>query len=271
MKQGVFAELVSPTIENYGEQYPELKDQEQLIKEVIQEEEARFRETLAKGLQEFEKLSGKGISGKEAFDLYQSYGFPFEVTLDLAREKGFAVDEKGFQEEFKRHQEVSRAGLEKKFRGGLADTKEETVRLHTANHLLLAALRQVLGNHVHQRGSNITSERIRLDFSHPQKATSEELQRVEELVNEKIQEGLGMIKREMPKEEAQKLGAEMEFGVKYGDIVSVYFAEDEKGNIFSKEFCGGPNVKNTKELGRFRIVKEEAVAAGVRRLRAVVE
>lgn len=271
MKQGVFAELVSPAIENYGEQYPEIKEQEQLIKETIQKEEVRFRETLAKGLKEFEKLSGKGISGYEAFNLYQSYGFPLDVTLELAKEKNIEVDRDGFQQEFQKHQEVSRTGAAGRFKGGLADASVETTRLHTANHLLLAALRQVLGEHVHQRGSNITAERIRLDFSHPQKAAPEELKKVEELVNEKIQEGLGMIKREMSKEEAQKLGAEMEFGIKYGDVVSVYFAEDEKGNVFSKEFCGGPHVKNTSELGKFKILKEEAVSAGIRRIRAVLD
>jgi len=271
MKQGMFGELALPIIESYGDQYPELRRNENLMKETIQKEEARFRETLANGLKEFAKLSHKGISGKEAFDLYQSYGFPFEVTLDLAREKGVAVDEKGFQDELKRHQEISRAGVEKKFRGGLADTKKETVRLHTAHHLLLAALRQVLGSHVHQRGSNITAERLRIDFSHPAKMTVKETKQVEDLVNQKIQEHLDMVRKEMPKEEAMKLGAEMEFGVKYGDVVSVYVAQDKEGNVFSKEFCGGPHVTNTGELGHFKIVKEEAVSAGIRRLRAVLE
>ena len=271
MKQGMFGELALPIIESYGDQYPELRRNENLMKETIQKEEARFRETLANGLKEFAKLSHKGISGKEAFDLYQSYGFPLEVTLDLAREKGVAVDEKGFQDELKRHQEISRAGVEKKFRGGLADTKKETVRLHTAHHLLLAALRQVLGSHVHQRGSNITAERLRIDFSHPAKMTVKETKQVEDLVNQKIQEHLDMVRKEMPKEEAMKLGAEMEFGVKYGDVVSVYVAQDKEGNVFSKEFCGGPHVTNTGELGHFKIVKEEAVSAGIRRLRAVLE
>jgi len=271
MEQGRFAELVDPVIENYGDQYPEIATQKKLIMETIQKEESRFRETLANGLREFEKLSSNNISGREAFNLYQSYGFPLEVTLDLAKEKGIEVDEKGFQEQLKKHQEVSRAGVEKKFRGGLADTKEETVRLHTAHHLLLAALRQILGDHVHQRGSNITAERLRIDFSHPQKMTAEELQQVEDLVNQKIQENLDMIRKEMPNEEAMKLGAEMEFGVKYGDMVSVYVAQDKEGTIFSKEFCGGPHVEHTGELGTFKIIKEEAVSAGIRRIRAVLE
>ncbi len=271
MKQGMFAELALPIVESYADQYPELRQHETLIKETIQKEEVRFRETLANGLKEFEKISTRGISGREAFDLYQSYGFPLEVTLDLAREKGIEVDEKRFQDELKHHQEVSRAGVEKKFKGGLADTKEETVRLHTAHHLLLAALRQVLGDHVHQRGSNITAERLRIDFSHPAKMTPEEIKQAEDLVNQKIQEHLDMIRKEMPKEEAMKLGAEMEFGVKYGDVVSVYVAQDKQGNVFSKEFCGGPHVANTGELNHFKIIKEEAVSAGIRRLRAVLD
>jgi len=271
MKRGMFAELALPIIESYADQYPELRQNKNLIKETIRREEARFRETLAYGLKEFAKLSHKGISGKEAFDLYQSYGFPLEVTLDLAREKGVVVDEKGFEEQLKRHQEISRAGVEKKFRGGLADTKKETVRLHTAHHLLLAALRQVLGEHVHQRGSNITAERLRIDFSHPAKMTPEGIQQVEDLVNQKIQAHLDMIRKEMPKEEAMKLGAEMEFGVKYGDVVSVYVAQDTGSNAFSKEFCGGPHVQNTGELSHFKIIKEEAVSSGIRRIRAVLE
>ncbi|MBI2098330.1 MAG: alanine--tRNA ligase [Candidatus Wildermuthbacteria bacterium] len=271
MKQGKFAELALPVIESYADHYSELHEYEALIKETIQKEESRFRETLANGLREFEKLSQEDISARDAFNLYQSYGFPLEVTVDLSKEKGIEVDEKGFAEEFKKHQEISRAGAEKKFKGGLADTKEETVRLHTAHHLLLAALRQVLGIHVHQRGSNITSERLRIDFSHPQKMATEELKQVEDLVNQKIAENLDMIRKEMPKEEAMKLGAEMEFGVKYGDMVSVYMAQDQQGNVFSKEFCGGPHAEGTGELGHFKILKEEAVSAGIRRIRAVLE
>ena len=271
MEQGKFAELSGPVIENYKNQYPELELHRTLIIETIQKEENRFRETLANGLKEFEKLSDNNISGREAFNLYQSYGFPLEVTLDLAREKGTTVDENGFREELKKHREISRAGAEKKFKGGLADTKEETVRLHTAHHLLLAALRQVLGDHVHQRGSNITAERLRIDFSHPAKVTPEELKQIEDLVNQKIAENLDMIRKEMPKEEAMQMGAEMEFGVKYGDVVSVYVAQDIQGNAFSKEFCGGPHVEHTAELGHFKITKEESVSSGIRRLRAILE
>ena len=241
------------------------------IKKNIQEEEERFRVTLQKGLKEFEKISANNISGKKAFDLYQSYGFPLDITLELAKEKGVTVDTASFEQEFTKHQEISRTSAVGRFKGGLADASYETTKLHTANHLLLAALRVVLGDHVHQRGSNITAERIRLDFSHPQKVGLEQLQQIEELVNTKIQGGLDMIREEMPQEEAMKLGAEMEFGVKYGDIVSVYIAKDTKGNTFSKEFCGGPHVKNTSELGGFKIIKEEATSDGVRRIRAVLE
>lgn len=271
MGEGNLALLVDPLLASYQEAYPEVAELRGEIVEHIKEEEERFRITLQKGLKEFEKVSRNNISGKEAFDLYQTFGFPLDVTLELAREKGINVDTVSFEQEFAKHQEVSRTAASGRFKGGLADASYETTKLHTANHLLLAALRRVLGEYVHQRGSNITAERIRLDFSHGQKMIPEEIQQVEDLVNEKIQEGLDMVRKEMPKEEAMNLGAEMEFGVKYGDLVSVYLAQDQKGNVFSKEFCGGPHVENTSELGRFKIVKEEAVSAGVRRIRAVLE
>ena len=271
IEEGNLALLVDPSLVAYQGVYPEVVERREEIVQHIQEEEKRFRITLQNGLKEFEKLSGNNISGKEAFDLYQTYGFPLDVTLELAREKGVTVDTASFQREFLTHQEVSRTAAAGRFKGGLADTYYETTRLHTANHLLLAALRKVLGNDVHQRGSNITAERIRLDFSHGQKMTLEEIQQVEDLTNEKIQAGLDMVREEMPREKAVKLGAEMEFGIKYGDTVSVYVAQDKKGNVFSKEFCGGPHVQNTLELGKFKIVKEEAISAGVRRIRAVLE
>ena len=271
MEEGNLALFVDPLLAAYQKVYPEVAERREEIVQHIQEEEKRFRITLQNGLKEFEKLSGNNISGKEAFDLYQTYGFPLDVTLELAREKGVTVDTTSFEQEFLKHQEVSRTAAAGRFKGGLADTSYETTKLHTTNHLLLAALRKVLGQNVHQRGSNITAERIRLDFSHGQKMTPEEIQQVEDLTNEKIQEGLDMVRKEMSKEEAVKLGAEMEFGIKYGDVVSVYVAQDKKGNVFSKEFCGGPHVKSTSELGKFRVVKEEAVSAGVRRIRAVLE
>lgn len=271
MKEGALALLVEPLIAAYEGSYLELEDQKEEIKKNIQEEEERFRLTLKKGLKEFEKISSRNITGKEAFDLYQTYGFPLDITLELAKEKGVLVDTISFQEEFAAHQEISRTAAAGKFKGGLADASYATTKLHTANHLLLAALREVLGDHVHQRGSNITQERIRLDFSHPQKVTPEQVQEVENLVNVKIQKNLEMVKEEMTKEEAVKLGAEMEFGIKYGDIVSVYVLKDEKGNAFSKEFCGGPHVQNTSELSQFEIIKEEAVSTGIRRIRAVLK
>lgn len=270
---GVLESGIVEVIEAYKDSYPDLnKKREDILKEALAEE-GRFRKTLVTGIKLFEqaKSAANGISGVDAFLLFTTHGFPFELTEELAKERGLELDVKGFKEEMAKHQEISKAGVEQKFKGGLADTKEETVRLHTAHHLLLAALQRVLGPNVKQRGSNITSERLRIDFSHPQKVTPEELKRVEDIVNEKIKEHLSMTRREMSKEEAEKIGAEMEFGVKYGEMVSVYFLEDNKGSIFSKEFCGGPHVANTSELGHFKILKEEAVSAGVRRIKAVLE
>ena len=262
--------LTDTVIRTYESAYPELVEAQEKIREVFVQEEARFMITLKSG-EKIYATFGSHISGQEAFMLFTTHGFPIELTLDLAQRDHKTVDIAGFQEFMKQHQELSRTAAAGRFKGGLADTQEKTVRLHTAHHLLLAALQDVLGEHVKQRGSNITAERLRIDFSHGQKLTQEELLKVESLVREKIQEGLDMQRLEMKKEEALKLGAQMEFGVKYGDVVSVYLAKDREGNVFSKEFCGGPHVHNTKELGRFRIVKEEAVAAGVRRIRAVLE
>ncbi|MBI2124040.1 MAG: alanine--tRNA ligase [Candidatus Wildermuthbacteria bacterium] len=285
--------------ESYQETYQNLFNSIKVIQSAFEEEEMRFMRTLKRGLQELEKLIQRkdqeiqyakrvrsdfgsrssdfinAISGKEAFDIYQTYGFPLELINEQLASHALFVHQGEFEEEFKKefekHKELSRTASAGRFKGGLADTKTETIRLHTAHHLLLAALQHILGDHVKQKGSNITAERLRIDFSHPAKLTQDELQQVENLVNEKIQESLDMVRVEMKKEEALKIGAQMEFGVKYGDVVSVYFAKDQKGDMFSKEFCGGPHVHNTKELGRFRIIKEEAVAAGIRRIRAVLE
>ena len=253
-------------ISEYKGAYPEMNHD---ILAVMKEEREKFELTLENGLREFEKL--EIIDGKEAFKLYASYGFPLELTKELALEKGIEINEDDFDSEFKKHQEISRTAAAGKFKGGLADTKEETIKLHTAHHLLLAALQKVLGTHVKQKGSNINSDRLRIDFVHPQKMTKEEIEAVEKIVNDKIEEGLKVIKREMSKEEAEKIGAEMEFGGKYDDTVSVYFIEDEKGNVFSKEFCGGPHVNNTSELGSFKIKKEQSSSAGVRRIKAILE
>ena len=271
--QGNLALLVDPLINAYEGAYPELVEQREKIVQNIQEEEQKFRTTLEVGLKttSLVHLSQASFTAKNSFLLFQSLGIPKDIIRDLAKERGFSFDEEGFDQEFKKHQEVSRTAIAGRFKGGLADASYETTKLHTANHLVLAALRCVLGEHVHQRGSNITAERIRLDFSHPQKVAPEQLQEVENLVNQKIEESLDMMREEMPKKDAMKLGAEMEFGVKYGDVVSVYSAKNKKGEAFSKEFCGGPHVKNTLELGNFKIIKEEANSAGVRRIRAVLK
>lgn len=238
------------------------------IKNTLITEIDKFKKTLEKGLKEFEK-------GIEPFILFTTYGFPLELTLELAKEKGIKVDVEDFNNKMAEHQKLSQTASGGMFKGGLADHDPKTIRLHTAHHLLLAALKKVLGEEVKQRGSNITHERLRLDFAFGRKLTDEEKKKVEDLVNEKIKEGLNVVRKEMPKAEAEKLGAEMEFGAKYGDMVSVYFigpltslGTTEKA--FSVEFCGGPHVSNTSELGYFKIQKEEAVSAGTRRIKAVL-
>lgn len=259
--------LAEMVVKEYGDYYAELRQNKELVFTELQKEEQKFAQTLEKGLKEFEKMAAKGdISGKEAFLLFQSYGFPLEMTEELADEKKVKVDVEGFLAEFQKHQELSRKGAEQKFKGGLADLSAETVRLHTATHLLNEALRKVIDPKIKQRGSNITPERLRFDFSFDRKLTSEEIRKIEDEVNRVIKKQLPVVCKEMTKEQAVKIGAEMEFGQKYPDKVTVYFIGD-----YSKEFCGGPHVKNTKEVGKFKIVKEEACSAGVRRIKAVVE
>jgi alanyl-tRNA synthetase len=256
-------------IQQFGDFYGELKEQRDFVFEELKKEEEKFRSTLEKGLKEFEKLGD--ISGKAAFDLYQSYGFPFEITKELAKEKGKKIDEEGFNEELKKHQELSRTASAGMFKGGLQDSGEQTARLHTATHLLLSALRKVLGHSVYQKGSNITPERLRFDFSYPEKMTTAQIMEVEATVNAQIQANLQMVREEMSLEEAKKINAMGVFGSKYGDRVTVYSAIDDQGRIFSREICGGPHAKNTLDLGHFRIQKEEASSAGVRRIKAVLE
>jgi len=265
MEPSFMLKIAKIVVENYKEAYPELVKKENEIISEIKAEEERFEKTLREGLRQFEKFAVHGISGHDAFILFSTYGFPFEETLEVAKEKGIKVDEKGFKEEFKRHQEVSRAGMEKKFKGGLSGTSPEETRLHTATHLLHKALREVLGEHVSQRGSNITPERLRFDFSHPGKMTPEELKKVEALVNQKISEGLPITVEEMTVDEAREKGAIGVFGSKYGERVKVYSV-----GTFSKEICGGPHALNTSELGHFKIKKEEATSAGVRRIKAIL-
>ena len=263
--------LIAPVAVIYGESYPEITDNQARIEQIITEEEKKFRETLVRGLREFEKLANKGdISGHDAFTLFTSYGFPIDMTQDLTEEQGLSIDLSTFEEEMKKHQELSRAGSEQKFKGGLGDTSDMSVKYHTATHLLHQALRDVLGDHVTQKGSNITPERLRFDFAHDTKMTSEQKEEVEKIVNEKIQASLPVTYADMPKEEAEKSGALHFFGEKYGDIVRVYTIGSTT-EAYSKEFCGGPHVENTNELGTFKIKKEEASSAGVRRIKAILE
>ena len=267
IKDKFTSKIARIVIEIYKEDYPELLLNKDVIVNELDEEEERFTKTLETGLKQFDKIAKeKSISGKDAFILFSSYGFPFEMTEELAKERNIKINKKGFDEEFKKHQELSRTASEGTFKGGLADASYENAKLHTATHLLHAALRKLLGEKVQQKGSNITPERLRFDFSFDRKLTDIEIKKVEEMVNEKIKEGIPVIKRISSPEEAKAEGALAFFGHKYGDKVSVY---DIKG--FSKEICMGPHVENTKELGKFKIVKEEAIAAGVRRIKAVLE
>lgn len=271
--QDIFCGKVAASyISAYEKSYPQLVAKQDTILEAMEEEEKKFRKTLHDGLKIFERIAkGKNaastLSGEETFNLYQTYGFPFELTEELAAERNIAVDTVGFQKELVSHQEKSRLGAEQKFSGGLADHSEKCVQYHTATHLLQQALRRVLGEHVLQRGSNITNERLRFDFSHQRKMTKEEIAAVEKLVNEQIEAALPVEWKILPIEEAEKLGAIGLFEEKYGDNVKVYKIGD-----FSLEFCGGPHVENTSNLvGRFKILKEEACSAGVRRIKAVLQ
>ena len=254
-------------LDKYQNYYKELVDNREIVLEVLRNEKNKFSKTIEKGLREFEKVTrdGKDIDGETAFHLFDTYGFPLELTVELASERNLKVDEEGFVTKFKEHQEKSRTASAGKFKGGLAGNSEVETKYHTATHLLNAALKLVVGPDVHQKGSNITDERMRFDFSCDHKLTDEEKQRAEELVNEWINEGLDVVVEEMPKEEAIKSGAECMFIEKYPDIVTVYSI----GTV-SKELCGGPHVNNTRELGKFKIKKEESSSSGVRRIKAVL-
>ncbi len=261
-------DVARDVIRMYSDDYPHLKKKENSIFAELSAEYERFAHTLVKGLGMFNKMAEKGkrMNGEDAFLLFQSYGFPLEMTEELAAERGIKVDTAGFKREYERHQEVSRVGAEQKFKGGLADTSEQSTKLHTATHLLHQALRDVLGDSVEQRGSNITVERLRFDFSFGRKMAPEEIKKVESIVNEKIKESLPVRREEMSVEQAKKSGAMGLFERKYGDKVSVYSV-----GSYSKEICMGPHVRNTSELGHFKIQKEEASSAGVRRIKAVLE
>jgi len=262
------SELAKIVIKLHKEDYNELKKNQEFILDELKKEDEKFRKTLEKGLHKFERMSqNKIIKGKEAFLLFQSYGFPFEMTEELAKEKNIKVDKEGFDKEFKKHQELSRVGAEKRFKGGLGDHSEETTKLHTATHLLNQALRVVLKKKdIFQRGSNITPERLRFDFNFDRKLEKEELNKVEDWVNQRIKENLEVKREELTVEQAKKKGAQGVFESKYGEKVFVYSIGDK-----SIEICGGPHVKNTKELGHFKIKKEQSSAAGVRRIKAVLE
>lgn len=265
------SDITNHFIEKMGKIYPNVIKQKEKILKVIGDEETKFKKTLSTGLREFEKISTQNISGEDAFKLFTSYGFPIELTIELAKEKGLNVDVESFEKEMDKHKEKSRTAAEGKFKGGLEDYGEQELKYHTATHLLHQALRDVLGENVQQKGSNINSERLRFDFSHDQKMTDEEKQKVEEIVNQKIKESLPVNKVELPFEEAEKTGALHFFGDKYGDTVSVYYIGETIESAYSKEFCGGPHVENTSELGEFKIKKEEASSAGVRRIKAVLK
>lgn len=270
LESGFEKTLALMIIEKYAKYYEELEKNKEEILEVLTNELKKFNRTLEKGLREFEKivsnLEGRTLNKDLAFKLYDTYGFPLELTVELAEEKGIEVDKIGFAQKFREHQEKSRAGSEQRFKGGLAGDGEIETKYHTATHLLNAALKQIISKDVHQRGSNITTDRMRFDFNCDHKLTDEEKQKIENLVNEWIKQEIPVVVVEMTKQEAINSGAECMFIEKYSDIVTVYKIGD-----ISKELCGGPHVKNTKELGHFKIKKEEASSAGVRRIKAILE
>ncbi len=274
--EGTLVVMSERVIGAYKDQYPELDVQRVVINKTIEEEEQKFRKTLKAGLKEFERLlihygsQTSVMDGKDVFILFSTYGFPFELTEELAIERGFAVNRGEFEEEMKKHQALSRTGAEQKFKGGLADESEKTTQLHTATHLMLAGLRKYLGDHVHQAGSNITGERTRFDFTHTEKVSRALLDQVEVYVNEAIAKQCDVVMKQMSKEQAQTEGVEGSFWEKYPDVVNVYSVECSDGTVYSKELCGGPHVQNTKNIGTFKITKEEASSSGVRRIKATL-
>ncbi len=284
MKSGSLFWIADSVIDTYQEVYENVQKQRETIKVAVDTEEKKFRNTLTLGLKEFNKYikrlqdeSTKEVSSEFVFKLVTSYGFPYEMVVEMAKENSLHIDEAEYLKLFEEHKNLSRSGSEQKFKGGLGDTSDISIRYHTATHLLHQALREVLGTHVQQKGSNITTERLRFDFAHPTKLTDEEKFKIEELVNQKIQEALPVGVVTLSYKDAEATGALHFFGEKYGDQVTVYYIAkdaDEKGTnldiAYSKEFCGGPHVKNTSEIGTFKIAKEEAVSQGVRRIKAVI-
>jgi alanyl-tRNA synthetase len=274
IESGLLPGLVEPIVSAYKDAYPELTDRAEEIRSVLEREENLFRRTLARGMRELPKLAGRELRGDTIFTLFDTYGFPPELSVEEAAAGRIAVDP-AWREEYElrmtEQRERSKTAAAGLFKGGLADTSEATTRLHTATHLLYKALRTVLGDHVVQRGSNITGDRLRFDFSHPAKMTPEELARVSDIVNENIARDWPMNVREMTPEEAFAQGALGAFGDRYGPTVTVYTAGNPDEKWFSKEICGGPHVAHTGELGQFKIVKEESSSSGVRRIRAVLQ
>lgn len=273
IKEQSLSLLVEPLVRVYGDTYSNLKSAELNVQEEIRKEEERFRRTLRNGMKEFEKVITRGsISGRDAFVLFSTYGFPLEMTMELAMERGVSVNKGEYMKEFEYHRALSRSASQGKFKGGLADHSDISIQYHTATHLLNQALREVLGAHVVQKGSNITPERLRFDFSHGEKMTDEEKRKTEEIINAKIHAELPVSYEVVSIEEARRRGAIGAFEEKYGEQVKLYQIGDATSGVFSLEFCGGPHVSNTRELGgTFRILKEESVAAGVRRIKAVIE
>ena len=267
VQEEVLGDLVQRVVDKYKGFYPELERGKEEIKKIISEEEEKFRRTLAKGMKKFEEMSDDDITGEEAFTLFSTFGFPLEVIIELADKKGISVDTEGFRWQMEEHRERSRTAAEGQFKSGLADESNMTIKYHTTAHVLLQALRDVLGEEVLQKGSNINPERIRFDFSFSRKMTDEEKEQVEEIVNEKIGAGLAVTHEDISHEKAKERGAIGAFEDKYGDVVRVYSVGD-----YSKECCAGPHIENTNEIdGKFRIVKEESVSSGVRRVKAVIE
>lgn len=287
LTQGILVTARGFFADQYKEQYPELESGLGVQHDIFKNELDKFQKTLEQGLKKIDTLFSNltaqggefGLDVKFFFDLYQTDGYPFEIALEEINSRRKKLDhppipdtvKEGFSRMFKEHQETSRSGSEQKFKGGLANTNEQTTKLHTTHHLLLKALQEIVSPDIHQKGSNITEERLRIDFNFDRKLTDEEKVAVENKVNEWIGQDLQVVKRDMPRADAEKLGAEMEFGVKYPDTVSVYFIEDKNGEVVSKEFCGGPHVESIGTLGTFKIQKEEASSAGVRRIKAILQ
>lgn len=283
LKSKALFSIADTVCDQYEDIYEQVSKQRETIKITIDKEEQKFRNTLNRGLKELNNIIAESkagnlstLSAESTFLLYESYGFPIELTKEIAKESNLEIDQAGFEEALKKHQDLSRAGSGQRFKGGLGDTSEISVRYHTATHLLHQALRTILGDHVTQKGSNITPERLRFDFSHPEKLSDEQKRQVEDLVNEKIKANLPVHVVSLSKDEAEKTGALHFFGDKYGDTVTIYYIGDSLDEAFSKEYCGGPHVNNTSDLNPnnidkpFSIQKEEAVAQGVRRIKAVL-